>query len=47
MPSTPVASMNESDGFDSADDAGDDDATASDDEGDGDASSSNSNEIST
>ena len=42
LPSTLVASANKSDGFDSADDANDDDATASD---DGDASSSSANEM--
>ena len=47
MPSTPVASTDESDDSDSADDAVDDDATTSDDEDDGDASSSSSNEMST
>ena len=42
VPSTPMASTDESDGSDSADDVedDDDDATASDDEDDGDASSS-------
>ena len=44
MPSTPVAFVDESDGFDDSDD---DDATASDDEDDRDASSPSDDEIST
>jgi len=52
MPSTPVASSDESDDFDSANDdvataSDDDDATASDDEDDGDASSPSNDEMST
>ena len=48
VPSTPVASADESDGSGSANDTkDDDDATTSDDEDDGDASSSNSNDMST
>ena len=45
VPSTSVASADESDGFSSTDDA--DDATASDDEDDGDASSPSNDEMST
>ena len=44
MPSTPVASADESDG---SDDVDDDDATAFDDEDDGDASSPSDDEMST
>ena len=47
IPSTPVASTDESDGSDSANDVDDDDATASDDEVDGDDSSPSDDEIST
>ena len=48
VPSTPVASANESDGSGSVDDVeDDDDATASDDEDDGDASSSSADKMST
>ena len=49
MPSTPVASTDESDESDSANDVDvdDDDATASDDEDDGDASSPSDDEMST
>ena len=47
MPSTPMASTDESDDSDSADDADDDDATTSDDEDDGDACSPSDDEMST
>ena len=47
MPSTPMASTDESDDSDSADDANDDDATTSDDEDDGDACSPSDDEMST
>ena len=47
MPSTPVASTDESDDSNSADDTDDDDATASNDEDDGDASSPSDDEMST
>ena len=47
MPSTPMASTDESDDSDSANDADDDDATTSDDEDDGDACSPNNDEMST
>ena len=47
MPSTLVASVDESDDSDDVDDAADDDAIASEDDDDGDASSSSTNEMST
>ena len=46
VPSPPVASVDESDGFDSADDVDDDDATAFDDKDDGDANSPSDDEMS-
>ena len=45
MPSTPVASVDESDDSNGADDAADDDATSSKDDTDGDASSSGTDEM--
>ena len=47
MPSTPMASADESDDSDSVDDADDDDATTSEDDNDGDASSPSDDEMST